>query len=143
LDHQQQRARTRAKRDYLVAGAMVLAAAAVGVVDQGAFSGAPLWVVSAVVALAAAACFRVVYTFWRRDDGDAGPTVERMRKMAFIWLILAAVLGAAVLRAPLGAFREAGASGLGPRDWAALAAGLVVLVVACARAVWSLVLSKR
>jgi magnesium-transporting ATPase (P-type) len=140
---QQQRARARAKRDYLIAGAMALAAAAVGIVDQGAFSRAPLWLVLVVVALAAAAGFRVVYAFWRRDDGDAGPTVERMRKMAFIWLILAAVLGAAVLRTPVVAFREGGASGLDPHDWAALAAGLVIFVAACARVVWSLLGSKR
>jgi hypothetical protein len=140
---QQQRARARAKHDYLIAGAMALAAAVVGIVDQGVLARAPLWLVSIVVALAAAAGFRVVYASWRRDDGDAGPTVERMRRMAFIWLILAAVLGVAVLRTPVAAFREGGVSGLDPRDWAALAAGLVIFVAACTRFVWSLVMSKR
>jgi len=122
---------------------MALAAAVVGIVDQGAFSGVPFWSVLIVVVLVATAYFRVVYALSRRDDGDAGPAVERMRKMAFVWLILTAVLGVAVLRTPVVELREGGVSGLDPRDWAALAAGLVILVAACARAVWSLVMSKR
>ena len=116
---------------------MALAAAVIGVVDQGACSSAPLWLVSVIVAVVAAACFRVVYVVSRREEGDAGPTVERMRRMALIWLILAAVLGVAVLRAPLAEFREGGAAGLRARDWAAAAAGLTIVVAAGVRAVRS------
>ena len=130
-----QKERAKARRDYLIAGALAMAAAIVGIVDQGAFLGAPLWLVAALMVLAAAACSRVVYSFSRRDDGDTGPTVERMRKVALVWLILAAVLGIAVLRAPATALREAGTAGLRARDWAAAGAGVAIVVAACARAV--------
>lgn len=133
----EQRERARAKRDYLIAGAVATAAAVVGIVDQGVLWGMPVWAVAAVVVLAAAAFVRAAYVLMHRDDVDAGPTPERMRKMALVWLILAAVLGVAVLREPAAAFREAGAAGLRARDWAAAGAGVAVVVTACARAVWS------
>ena len=136
---QERDARARAKRDYLISGAIVLAAAVIGIVDQGAFSGARCWLVAAAIVVAAAVFFGVTRVFFRREeDDDAAPTVERMRKMAFIWLILAAVLGAGVLRAPAAALFEAGVAGPRPRDWAAAAAGLAIVVAACARAVLSL-----
>jgi hypothetical protein len=131
----EQRERAQARRDYLIAGGMAMAAAVVGILDKGVLRGVPPWAVIAVVALAAAACARVAYGFMRRDDGESGPTVERMRKMTLIWLILAAALGVAVLRAPAAALREAGVEGLRGRDWAAAGAGVAVVLAACTRAV--------
>jgi hypothetical protein len=131
----ERRERAQARRDYLIAGGMAMAAAVVGILDKGVLWGLPLWAVTAVVALAAAAYARLAYGFMRRDDGESGPTTERMRKMTLIWLILTAVLGVAVLRAPATAFREAGAAGLRARDWVAAGAGVAVVFAACTHAV--------
>jgi hypothetical protein len=135
---QERRARLRAKQNYLIAGGMAVAAAALGIVDDGVLAGVPTWLVAIVLALAAAAYVRVARGFLRRDDDETGPSVERMRRMAFIWLALTVVLGVAVVRAPAAAFLEAGAAGLEPRGWAAASIGIALIVAACARAMSSI-----
>jgi heme/copper-type cytochrome/quinol oxidase subunit 2 len=124
----------RAKRDYLIAGGIAVAGAVVAIADQGELRGLPIWAVIAVVVLAAAAYVRAAYGLMRRGEGDAGPAVERLRKMAIIWLVLAVVLGIGVLIGPVSAFREAGAAGLRLRDWATAAVGVAIVVAACVRA---------
>jgi hypothetical protein len=127
--------RRRAKRDYLIAGGLAIAAAIVGVADQGALPGVPIWLAAIAVALAAALFARAAFAFLGRGDEEAGPTVERMRRMAILWLALAALIGVAVFREPFAAFREAGAAGLRARQWAAAACGAAIVAAACVRAV--------
>jgi hypothetical protein len=134
--------RSRAKREYLIAGALAMAAAVIGIAfESGGLDGSgrrgELLVVGA---LAAVMYGRVAYGLLRRRGDDEGaPSAERMNRMAVIWYLLAGVLGAAVLRAPFGAFRSYGADGLVPREWLAGALGLAIVVSAAGRAVVSFV----
>jgi hypothetical protein len=137
-------ARARAKRDYLFAGAVAMAGAVLGIAadstdDVGTGFGAELFVVAVLAALLYA---RVAYRLLREGDEDEGPSTERLRKMAVIWLLLAGVLAFGMLRGPFRAFRDGGAGALALRDWLFAAAGAAILAVALVRAVGSFV-SKR
>jgi hypothetical protein len=141
---QDDKARARARRDYLFAGATALAAAIVGIADRGMLSEIPIPVAVAAIILAAVVYVRVAYGLLRgRDDDSAAPATERMRRMAFIWLILTAVIGVAVVKDPAASVWEGGAAGLELRDWAAGAAGIAVVVAAIVRAVRMISLGRR
>jgi hypothetical protein len=138
--------RARAKREYLVAGALAMAAAVLGVAfepSDGAGGSQRLELV-AIAVLAAVMYGRVAYGLLRRsDDDDSGPNAERMRKMAIIWYLLAGVLGAAILRAPYSVITTSGVEGLLPREWVAGALGVAILGAVAGRLILSLVSGKR
>lgn len=131
--------RARARREYLVAGALAMAAAVLAVAFEasGGERGDRRLALLAVAALAAAMYGRVAWGLLRRRDGepDPGPPADRMRRMAVIWYVLAGVLGAGLIRGPALALRGAGPEALAGREWLAAALGAALVVAAAARVV--------
>ena len=138
--------RRLAKREYLIAGALAMAAAVIGIAiesaeGEGTGRRGELLVVGA---LAAVMYGRVAIGLLRRGDDDgSGPTVDRMRRMAVIWYLLAGVLGAAAARMPFAALRGYGAASLTPREWLAGVLGVAILAAAAVRVVMSFVKPRR
>jgi len=127
-----------ARRDYLFACGLVLLAAVLGAAVPGV-DGEPVpggRVTAILVALAAVGIFALVALHLRaggRSGADRGLHGSRMRRVALIWLLLAAVLGAAVVRGPALALWSGGPSAPGLRQWLVGAAGATVIVVALIR----------
>ena len=96
-----------AKREYLLAGALAMAAAVIGIaIESAEGEGTGRRGELLVVGLLAAVMYgRVAFGLLRRkDDDEAGPSAGRMRRMAIIWYLLAGVLGVAAARMPNSTF---------------------------------------
>jgi hypothetical protein len=139
--------RGRAKREYLVAGALAMTAAVIAVaLEPGGEGGNRRLELLAVAVLAATMYGRVAYGLFRERDeasDSTTPAAGRMRRMAVIWYLLAGVLGAAVLRAPFAVWRSSGLAGLLPGEWLAAALGAAIVLAAAGRAVLSIVGGRR
>jgi hypothetical protein len=122
------------RRGYLFACGLALLAAVLGVAapssDGEPMPGGRSTVI--LVALAAVGIFAVAAARLRDASGE-GPAGDRLRRMTAIWLGLAVLLGAAVLRAPVLALWSAGPGALGGAQWLAATAGAAIVVVALLR----------
>jgi len=135
----------RAKREYLIAGALAMTAAVIGIAFESSDGdGADRRMELFAVAILAAMMYgRVAYGLIKNKDGDSEPPVERMRKMAVIWYLLAGVLGAGVLRIPWYAFEAAGGtSGFAAREWLAALIGSAVVLAAVGRVVYTVIRNR-
>ncbi len=135
-----------AKREYLLAGALAMAAAVIGIaIESAEGEGTGRRGELLVVGLLAAVMYgRVAFGLLRRkDDDEAGPSAGRMRRMAIIWYLLAGVLGVAAARMPFAALLGYGPASLTPREWLAGVLGVAILAAAAGRVAVSFVKSRR
>lgn len=125
-----------ARKSYLTACSVAVFAAVLGVVfnptdDDGGLAGGVRLIVVGIVGVGMLGW--VVFKL-RNISADSGPdhSTNRLRKMTFLWLVLAAVLGVALVRVPVVEFADGRLADLSMRQWGSGVSGvLVVAVVTC------------
>ena len=129
----------KARKNYLAACSVAVLAAVLGVAfnptdeDGGLAGGAKLIVVGIVaVGMLGWVVFKL-----RNMSADTGPDhpTDRLRKMTFLWLGLAAVLGVALVRVPVMEAVDGRLADLSWRQWGSGASGVVVVAVAIWRGI--------
>ena len=128
-----------ARKNYLAACSVAVLAAVLGVAFnptdevEGLAGGVKLIVVGIVaVGILGWVVFKL-----RNMSAESGPDhpTGRLRKMTFLWLGLAAVLGVALVRVPVMELIDSRLADLSWRQWGSGVAGMVVIAVVIWRGV--------
>ncbi len=133
---------TEARKNYLAACSVAVLAAVLGVAfnptdDDGGLAGGVRLIVVGIVAVGMLGW--VVFKL-RNISADTGPDhpTDRLRKMTFLWLVLAAVLGVALVRVPVMELVDGRLADLSWRQWGSGGAGMVVVAVVTWRGIVAL-----
>ncbi len=120
-----------ARKNYLAACSVAVLAAVFGVAfnptdDNGVLAGGVKLIIVGIVAVGILGW--VVFKL-RNMSADSGPDhpTDRLRKMTFLWLGLAAVLGVALVRVPVMELIDGRLADLSWRQWGSGVAGIVVV----------------
>ncbi len=133
---------TEARKSYLAACSVAVLAAALGVAfnptnEVEGFAGGVKLIVVGIVAVGILGWVVFKLRNMPPDGGPDHPT-DRLRKMTFLWLGLAAVLGVALVRAPVMELIDGRLSDLSWRQWGSGVAGIVVVAVVIWRGIVAL-----
>ena len=131
-----------ARKSYLAACSVAVLAAVLGVAfnqtdNGGGLAGGARLI---VVGIAAVGILGWVVFKLRNMPADSGPDhpADRLRKMTFLWLGLAAVLGVALVRVPVVELVDGRLADLSRRHWGSGVAGIGVVAVVIWRGVVAL-----
>ena len=127
------------RKNYLAACSVAVFAAVLGVAfnpadDAGGFAGGVRLIVVGIFAVGVLGW--VVFKL-RNMSADSVPDypTDRLRKMTFLWLVLAAVLGVALVRVPAMELIDGRLADLSWRQWGSGASGVVVVAAAIWRGI--------